>query len=100
MVILGRRHEPLPHDGRGHSSQAPDADGEVLEVLWRLQTDRGVVWQCVWYRTDAGFELRVRREGNERDVIAVRRFSTISEDIATYAAWWKRTGIAKGWKAL
>jgi hypothetical protein len=51
-------------------------------------------------RTGVGFELRVRREGNERDVIALRRFAILTDDIATYAAGWKRTGIAKGWTTL
>jgi hypothetical protein len=97
MFTPGPRREPLPQEFHG---RATGSSGEELEVLWRLQTERGVVWECVWYRTDAGFELRVRREGDERDVIALRRFVTLTEDIAHYAAGWKRTGLAKGWTPL
>lgn len=100
MLIRGSAHELPPGDRRDRRSQPSDADVEPLEVLWRLRTERDVVWECVWLRSSAGFELRVSREGNGRDVIALRRFATVSEDIATYAAGWKRTGIAKGWKNL
>jgi hypothetical protein len=85
---------------RGYSSPASDSHAEALEVLWRLQTNAGVVWECVWLRTPVGFELRVRREDNSGDVIALRRFARLCEEIALYAAGWKRTGIAKGWTAL
>jgi hypothetical protein len=87
-------------DMDGQPPEPPDTSDEPLEVLWRLQTVSGVVWECVWYRTVTGFELRVRREGNERDVIALRRFTAITEDIARYAAGWKRAAMAKGWKEI
>jgi hypothetical protein len=97
MFTHGPRGEPHPQEIHGPASER---SGEELEVLWQLQTEREVVWECVWYRTAGGFELRIRRHGNEHDVIALRRFTTLTEDIAVYAAGWKRTGLAKGWRPL
>ena len=73
---------------------------ERVEVLWRVQTSAGCVWECVWYRTDHGFEFSVQRESDENDVIAVRRFSGICEAMETCAASWKRAALADGCRVV
>jgi hypothetical protein len=61
---------------------------EPLDVLWRVTARSGVVWECVWWRTRRGFELRVQRADDPGSVIAVRAFSTISEEMQTCADQW------------
>ena len=59
-------------------AQWPADRRERLEVLWRVQTVAGVVWECVWYSTAQGFELRLEREGDDGDVVAMRYFAALS----------------------
>jgi hypothetical protein len=92
-----QRRERCPGAGEmSPSPQWPAGRRERLEVLWRVQTTSGVVWECVWYGTTEGFELRIEREDDQGDVIAVRCFATLGEVIAVYAAEWKRTAVLQG----
>jgi hypothetical protein len=81
---------------RNHQS----ADLEPLEVLWRVMGLSGVVWECVWYRRGSGFEFRVQRDDNRNDVVAVRTFAQISEEMVTCAEQWLGVATAKGFVRL
>jgi hypothetical protein len=78
------------------ASQWPAERRERLEVLWRVQTTAGVLWECVWYSTADGYELRLERQGDQEDVVAVRCFAALTDSIATCADEWKRTAVAEG----
>ena len=82
--------------GATHMAPNTTITRERVEVLWRVQTWGGAVWECVWYRTDDGFEFCVQRETDENDVIAVRRFSRICEAMEACADSWKRAALTRG----
>jgi hypothetical protein len=69
---------------------------ERLDVLWRVIGASGVIWECVWYRRGSRFEFRVQREDDERDVIALRSFARISDEMAVCAREWLSVATAKG----
>jgi hypothetical protein len=73
---------------------------EVLDVLWRAMGLSGVVWECVWYRCGRAFEFRIHRADDETDIIAVRRFAEISEEMQGCARQWLDVAATKGFVRL
>jgi hypothetical protein len=73
---------------------------EVLEVLWRTMGLSGVVWECVWYRCGPALEFRIHRADDETDIIAVRRFREISEEMQACARQWLDVAATKGFVRL
>lgn len=69
---------------------------EMLDVLWRTMGLSGVIWECVWYRCGAAFEFRVQRADDETDVIAVRQFRELSEEMQVCARQWLDEAATKG----
>jgi len=78
----------------------PPEQTEVLDVLWRTMGLSGVVWECVWCRRGAMFEFRVQRADDETDVIAVRRFGEITDDMQVCAREWLDVAVTKGFIQL
>ena len=73
---------------------------EVLDVLWRTMGSSGVVWECVWYRCGREFELRIHSADEQTDIIAMRRFREISEEMQICAQQWLDAAATKGFVRL
>ena len=78
----------------------PYEELEKVDVMWRVIGVNGVVWECVWYRSGACFEFRVQRADDGNDVIAVREFLEIDQNMQVCADQWLSVALSKGFVKL
>jgi len=61
-----------------------------------MQARTGAVWECVWYRAPLGFELRVQHASHTHDIVALKTFAAICEEMQECSAEWRRMALARG----